>query len=436
MKHSGLKCFLLLILLLSGKPGFSQEFLSLEEAIRRGLEYNFDIRLLDNSLQQAQANNTFGNAGFLPTVSLATSYTVFRSNTKLQLSNGNVQETPNALNTTLSGDQLINWTIFDGGRMFYVKRRLNENEFIAKDQFQLQVQQSVSRIIRNYARSVLLKQQLVAIDTALSLAYTRVIISKVKFESGASAKTDYLQASVDYRKRKTDSAYATLNLINSFDSLNLLMGVKEEVYYIVEDSLAINLNLAKAPIETLPETNAELSIYQRNIEVAKLDKRIAQSQRLPTIDLSGGYRYTKNTSATGFALFNRAYGPTGTIGLRLPIFDGGNINRQVKVAGLEQFRQSILYERQLTTINRNYRIAWRTYVSARDVFFLQKENLVFAKENVEVQKARFRVGIGTTLESREAENDYLEALIDYYTSEYNMIVNQTLLLELQNKLVK
>lgn len=421
---------------ISLKNATAQEFLSLEEAVRRGLAKNFDIRITQVDLQQAEVNNTIGNAGMLPNVSLASSYTASRSNTKLELSNGTVQENPNAANSNLTADALINWTIFDGGRMFFIKRQLNQNVFISQDQLKLQIQATVSRIIKNYARAVLLKQQLVAIDTALALAHARLEISRIKYESGISAKTDFLQARVDYTARKTDSVYATLNLINSFDSLNLLLGINEDQKYIVEDSLPINLDLKNTLFSELENNSLELNIYRRNIEVARLDRLIAASYRLPEITFSGGYRFTKSTSATGFALFSRSYGPSGNVGVNLPLFNGGNINRNVKIAGLQLFRQNLFYERQLTTVGRNYRVAWRNYVFAKDVYFLQKENLSFAKENVDVQKARFRVGIGTTLESRQAENDYLVALSNYYTSVYNMILNQTTLLELENKLVE
>ena len=55
---------------------------------------------------------------------------------------------------------------------------------------------------------------------------------------------------------------------------------------------------------------------------------------------------------------------------------------------------------------------------------------------MEVQAARFRVGVGTTLEARQAETDFVEALTAYYTAAYNVKVNETIVLELDNRLVE
>ena len=46
------------------------------------------------------------------------------------------------------------------------------------------------------------------------------------------------------------------------------------------------------------------------------------------------------------------------------------------------------------------------------------------------------MGVGITLEVREAENSYIQALIRFYNSVYSLKVNETKVLELENQLVK
>jgi outer membrane protein len=48
----------------------SQNLLTLEEAIKIGLENNYSIKLARNSSMINTANNTYGNAGMLPVVAL------------------------------------------------------------------------------------------------------------------------------------------------------------------------------------------------------------------------------------------------------------------------------------------------------------------------------------------------------------------------------
>jgi outer membrane protein TolC len=120
----------------------------------------------------------------------------------------------------------------------------------------------------------------------------------------------------------------------------------------------------------------------------------------------------------------------------MPLFNGGNVRRQAKVATLQSIRDELLYEKQNTVLGRAYRTAWRNYEVAVAAYKLESENIKYAKENLDVQIARFKVGVGSTLEARQAENDYVAALQTLYTAEYNLKVSETVVLELESQLVK
>lgn len=50
---------------------FSQEILSLENAIKVGLKKNFDIQLSKKNKEISQLNNNLGNSGSLPTINIS-----------------------------------------------------------------------------------------------------------------------------------------------------------------------------------------------------------------------------------------------------------------------------------------------------------------------------------------------------------------------------
>jgi outer membrane protein TolC len=197
----------------------------------------------------------------------------------------------------------------------------------------------------------------------------------------------------------------------------------------------LNTHLQPLDKERLRDVNLSLAAFRRSADIAHINEDIARSFRLPTVSLNGGYVYNRSTSATGFTLFTQSYGANGSINLSVPVFQGGNIRRQAKVASLQAIREELIYDRQHTVLGRQYRTAWRNYSLAVAAYNLASENLQYAKENLDVQLARFRVGVGTTLESREAENAYVQALIRLYTAQFNVKTNETLVLELENRLV-
>jgi len=430
-----MKCAILLFCLING-ISYAQEPLSLQDAIQKTLKYNFDIRIADLSAQQAERNNTWGNAGASPNVFLNASASQSRSNVHNELANGTIQDNPNGKNINYNPNLSVSWTIFDGGKMFLLKKQLNELELIGVSQFKAQLQTMVSRTIQVYAQVVWEQQQLIAIDTSLMLARVRMNISDVKFQTGAGPKVDYLQARVDYNARQSDSLSQVAALVQAQDSLNVLMGETDDKKYTVSDSLPLNTSLQPVTPELLQSSNTLLDVYRRNATVSKLNADIAKTYFLPQVSFNGGYNYSQSTSATGFALYSRSYGPNGTLNLSLPLFEGGNLRRQAKVGMLQAMKDELTYEKQNTIIGRQYRTAWRNYEVSVAAYRLESENISYAKENLHVQLERFRLGVGTTLEARQAENDYVAALETLYTAAYNLKVNETIVLELENQLVK
>ncbi|HQE12971.1 MAG TPA: hypothetical protein PLQ78_09490, partial [Flavipsychrobacter sp.] len=63
------KLFVILCLLLSFSlsiPTSAQEKLSLQQAIEKALQQNFDLKIAEQESHKAATNNTWGNAGMLP----------------------------------------------------------------------------------------------------------------------------------------------------------------------------------------------------------------------------------------------------------------------------------------------------------------------------------------------------------------------------------
>lgn len=412
------------------------ERLTLQDAILRALEHNYDIRASDITAREATANNTAGNTGLLPDVNGTAGVTAGSSNAKIEFADGRTQEANNAASLSYNAGITANYTLFAFGRAWLIKKQLGINEELSKVQLREQMQATVSQTIQTYARVVWQAQQQVAIDTGLALAQTRMMLSRVKYETGVSAKVDFLQARVDYNSRQSDSLQQIANLNAAFADLNLLMGADPYKTYDVDDSLVLNAGLTPSDPERLRSINLSIEAARRNLEMAQLQTKISRTYLYPSLSANAGYNFSKTKSQTGTFTFNQNYGPTAGLGLNVPIFRGGNLRRQTKIASLEELRQELLVERQSTDVGRQYRQAWENYQMSVNGYRLEQENIGYAKENLDIQKARFRVGIATTLETREAENSYIQSLIRLYTAAYNLKVNETIVQELESDLVK
>jgi outer membrane protein TolC len=415
----------------------AQEFLSLDSAIAHALRNNYDVRIADVTNQIAGVNNAIGNAGLLPGVNGTSNINGTITNTHLERSdNGGITDRAGAKTTNVSAGLNGTYTIFAAGRAWLIYEQLGRREDWSAAQLKAQIQATISAVIQSYAGVVNDQRQAVAIDTAISLAKVRMDLSQAKYNIGTSAKVDYLQARVDYNAAHSQLFARLALLADSRAQLNQTMGEDAEWSYSVQDSLPLNLSLQATDSSLLRQNSPILEAQRINTEIAKLDTRIFRTYYYPQLDANLGYGYSLTTSDASLLRTNRTYGPNGGLTLNVPLFQGGNIRRQVKVASLNEMSAELQYYRQERAISREYRSAWAAYENAVAVFRLEEENIGYAKENLDIQQARFRVGVANSLEIREAENSYVAALARLNAAAYSVKINETKVLEIEAKLVE
>jgi outer membrane protein len=414
----------------------SSALLTLHDAIDAALDQNYDIRIAAVELDQAKANNTIGNAGMLPAVTAIGGINGSLTDAHIELATGGTQDRNGANSRTLNGAVQLDWVLFDGLRMFTNKKRLNELESIGSTTLKQQIQSTIANVIMAYASVVREKQQLVALDTAMALAKVRMDLAKKKFEVGTSAKTDYLQAQVDFNASKAASLVQGATLRQAKDSLMVLLGRNQFANYDVEDSLHLNKSLSYKDKDQWIDRNFSIQLARQQKTLSEYNVKLANGAQLPVLALSSAYNYNRTQNDAGVTLFNRTYGPQAGLNLSVPLFNGFNLQREKKVARLEVFRQGLIVDQLTTSISARYRTAWRAYDNALKSLDLEKENIKYAEENVMIQQARFRVGVANTLELREAESSYVAALARLVDASYSVKVSETRLLEIENGLVR
>lgn len=412
----------------------AQEFLSLDSAVAKALMHNYDVRIADVTTEIAATNNFAGNAGLLPNIGGTAGISEGLTNTRLVRTDGSTTAVRGAGNSNMNAGINATYTVFAGGRAWLIYRQLGRREALADAQLRVQIQATISGVIQAYAAVVNDQRQTVALDTAIALAKVRMDLSKAKFDVGTAAKVDYLQGRVDFNAAMSQRIGQLASRATNNAFLNELMGEMADAVYVVEDSLQINTALTAADSTLLLSKSPLLDVQRINVEIAKYDRRIARTYMLPDLGVNTGYQFNRSTTDAGVLLSNRQIGPSIGATLNVPIFQGGVIRRNVKVATLNQLSAELAYNRQERAISRQYRSAWATYQSAVEIYNLESENRGYAKENIDIQQARFKVGVATTLELREAEASFVSTLARYYMAAYNAKVAETRVLELEARL--
>ena len=432
------RILLTLIILLSGMKFLSgQDNLTLTDAIMLGLENNYSIVISKNNAQIAGNNNTIGNAGFLPEINLNAGKNLTITNTKQETFSTGVREIDNAQNRSMNAGVQLTWTLFDGLSMFAGKNMLRVLEEMGETDARIEIENTVSEIILNYY-GIIQQQKLVQVlqDAAeLSLERKKIMAAKISF--GAGSELQLLQSTVDLN---TDS----INLINEIATmektkadLNRLLARNPEISFIPVDSIALDHKLSYDSLlsRTKKQNNALLNA-RNNVLLNKYAVTDARSQRYPILNLNAAYNYNQLNSETGYLKYNRSMGPTLGLSLSYPLFDGFNINREIKNAKVElNTMENYLKDTDLGLHTELYKL-YNDYVTNLRIVEIELINQEVARENVKVAFEKYRLGLINDIELRETQKKFIDAQYQLLLSQFQAKKAEIELLRISGELGK
>ena len=434
-----LNSFLLTIIF--SQPLFAQNKLTVEQAIIATIENNYDIQLLRNDSSSYALDKKYARAAFLPRIN-ATSGLVFNNNNQKQkLADGSKRESSGIRSNNLNGALQLNWTVFDGFKMFATRDKLTEFVKLGEMAIKNQVVNSVAAVINNYYNIVRQKQQLKAIEEQMGINEERVKIAEKKFSVGLGAKPDVLQGKVDLNAQKAARLKQQTLIDQLKEQLNQLMNVEMNTRYEVSDSITFRDGIILGDIMgTVETTNPELQLIKKNIDIGKLTLKERKADRYPVVSFNSAYNYSKTNNQTVIntftPLFNRNNGFNYGIGITIPILNGFNVKRQIQQAQLDIDYLNISYKNQKTKIDLGITNAFKDYELHKKTLALEEENILLAKENVFISLERLRLGITTYIELRETQKSLELAYDRLIAARYNTKLAETELLRLKGDLVK
>src|SRR5437879_1673227 len=160
----------------------AQEKLTLQQAIEIGLNNNYSIIIAKNESQIANNNVTLGNAGFLPEVNLNLIQNNSLNNTNQKYSTGNEVNKTNAATHSLTAAAALDWTLFDGLKMFASYNKLKELNAMGELNARQMLENTVADINAAYYDVIRQKVTLSVIDSSSKISEVKLKIAKTKFE--------------------------------------------------------------------------------------------------------------------------------------------------------------------------------------------------------------------------------------------------------------
>ena len=413
----------------------AQEVLTIENAVKIALENNYEIKIASNDLKIGKTNVTPGNAGMLPKATATITDTNGIQNLSQTRSDGTVTSLDNAKSSSLNYGVGLDWTIFDGFKMFAKLDQLKELQKLGENQLKLTILTKISDVNNTYFDLVQQQQQLAALDTTIVISNQRLALAQNRFTIGKASKLEVLNAQVDLNTDKVALLRQKELYANTKVSLNQILarGLKSD--YKVVDVIKVDAALLLPELTTLAEKqNPQLEAQIINSRVSELQLKQIKAGRYPTVALNSAYNFSDSHSGLGYTSQSSARGLNYGFKASMNLFDGFAQNRNEKIAQFQIDNSKIAIEQQSLALNSQLTTSYQTYLTNLELIALEEKNVANAKQNLDITLDKFHIGTITTLEFRTAQLNYINAKVRYSNAQFQAKLSEISLKELAGNL--
>ncbi len=386
----------------------------LQGHIRKALESNVDYRSRRIAVQEADARLRAAKLGFLPTLAI--------SPANVGVSGA---YTPGA---GMSGATLsyqvplsLNWGGEGFGTITNRKRQAEVLREQAEDNRAAAHANLVATIARTYTQLQLLDYQAIILDST-EVIWQRVLeIQRVLVKNGQaySPSIGQMEASlinVQIQRKQL------LEQIHSLE-LSMCLLLNEEPHEIARSpwkSYEFEVWTIKSIPASQLSNRADVRAAERNVAAAFYQTNMAKAAFCPALSLSGLIGWTNNggiVANPGQLLMNAA------LGLTQPIFAGGKLKANLKIAKLEQEEAANRYVETMLRAGNEVNDAIFRCQNAQEQDSLYQRLLTTQSESYNGTCELMKKGKASYLEVLTAQENYLKAQLADVTNRYNGLIS-------------
>jgi outer membrane protein len=258
-----------------------------------------------------------------------------------------------------------------------------------------------------------------------------------RFEVGDLTRTDVAQSEARLALARSQLSSAEARLIGSRETYIRVVGTPPGT--LAQPPALPNMpGDVTAAVGTALSENPNLEAAQKQRDASKLDVNVARASRLPRVSIGVGSNYyndlgSLNSQSQLAGFKNDGISTTAGVTLSMPLFQGGRPAAQVRQA---QARQSAAIEGVTLTergVVAQARSAYAAYQASLKVIESSKVAVEANRLSLEGVRAENSVGTRTILDILNAEQELLNAQVQYVTAERDAYVAGFTLLAVMGK---
>ncbi|MGH7793716.1 MAG: TolC family protein [Candidatus Binatia bacterium] len=391
------------------------QLLTIEDAVRIGLDNHPRIRAANERIGSQEAVLGQQMSAYYPTVSFNNRYQTSQSSTS-----GGADEASESYSSQAS----FNMTLYNFGKREGNVQAARETLNAVQQDYATTIQDTMLAIKQAYY-VYLGSQELVRVRQE-TVRSRELLVRQARgfYEVGTRARIDVARAEANLFSAQADLIAAENGVKIAWVTLRNAMGLPrlpEQPVAVDSPEVQFSMNLAGARNVAF-DSRTELKSFEAQRRAS--DQLIATARRghLPDLifDASYGRRHVSNETVNGRTLNTFPLQPTWSVGLsfNIPIFDGFRTTHRVDETLHNYYNIRAQEEDRRQLIALEVEQSYLRVVENQERIKATESAAKAAKENLDLARGRYEVGVGSIIEVTEAETLYTDAQTTYIRTVY------------------
>ncbi|MEB0264068.1 MULTISPECIES: TolC family protein [unclassified Mucilaginibacter] len=413
LKAAGSLAMLLLALLITNPAAAQYKTLTLEEALKLGIENSKVLKLSQSRIDQAVSQYQQAKDRSLPTGKASFGY----NRAQIPANKLNFGEETLALPTSANaylGTLSLNQVIFAGNKLKYARESTNLLSEVARLDAVNDKDQIAYNIIDSYYNLYKVLQSKKVVDQNLATIDAQIKQSQRFFDQGLVTKNDVLR----FQLQRSNIELNGIDLENNRRiinyNMNILLGLPETtqlgiVQIIEADRNALPLT---SYLDSAMTNRPEFKQLDLRTQVADLNIKSIKANTTPTLSASGSAYYV-GVAANPIPKSGNYITPI-SIGLTVGWDFGSLWTNKNKVNEAKLQREEVMINRGITLDNVKDEVnqSYQNYKAALDKITLLQTSINQANENNRILESKYKSNISSATDRADAQTLLYQAQIN------------------------
>ena len=407
------------ILTVTGTLVYSQQTVTLKQAIEFALQNKADALKAKLDITNADAKILEAKAGALPKVTGSTNITY----------NPIIQEIALGGQTFKMGQP---WVAVAGVQL--QQALFNQQVFIGlkaakstKEFYQLNAnlteEQIIERVSNAYFQVFTAQEQKNTLESSYSSTEKVRNVIKSLYDNGLSKKIDLDRTNVNLTNIETNIKQSNNGITQAENALKFYMGMPIETkIQLVQEDMAVTPHLLDETVNT--DERTEVKVLLKNKELLEYQKKATIANYYPTVNLTANYNWQglgekfPLTNGSSKGVMWSDYSAIG-LGINIPIFNGFATKAKVQQNQIDIDKLEIDIKDTKLGLDQAYQNAKAQIENSLATLESQKANVKLAEDVLADTKSNYQYGLATLTDLLDAENSLVQAKNNYTTAILN-----------------